>query len=136
MKRLNVNEDTNIYVACPANSATGGPELLHQLVHELNKLGLNAFMFYYNWKKNINPVNDAYLVYQNSFVDEIENDKNNILIVPEVKTDLLYKFKLIQKVIWWLSVDNYFSFLNSKSKLKKIIKTILYSVRLYPIRII
>jgi len=39
MSKIKIQENTKIYVACPGNVATGGPELLHQL-------GLKAFMFY------------------------------------------------------------------------------------------
>ena len=39
---IKVYKETIIYIACPANVMTGGPELLHQLAHKLNKLGFNA----------------------------------------------------------------------------------------------
>lgn len=133
-QKLNIKKDTKIYVACPANSATGGPELLHQLVYELTKLGFNAYMYYYGRKENEYPVHKAYMNYNNKFANNVEDIHNNILIVPEIKTDLIYKYKSIQKVIWWLSVDNYFGFSNSNNKIKKIIKKILYHLHVYPRR--
>ena len=39
MDKLKIKNNSKIYVACPSNVATGGPELLHQLVHELVNLG-------------------------------------------------------------------------------------------------
>lgn len=132
MERLKLNENSKIYVACPANTATGGPELLHQLVYELTNLGLNAFMFYYNCEKNKKPIHEAYLIYNNKYVTKIDDRKDNILIVPEVKTSLLYKYNLIQKVIWWLSVDNFFNFLNSKNKIERFLKRLLYKMKIYP----
>ncbi|MEF3281014.1 MAG: hypothetical protein K6357_08650 [Elusimicrobiota bacterium] len=123
---------TKIFVACPANRITGGPEALHQLVHELTNLGFDAYMFYYDRNKNLDPVAEDYKGYNNKFVEEIEDDYNNILVVPETKTELLYNYYSIQKVIWWLSVDNHFGFLNSKNKLKKMIKSILYYLHIYP----
>jgi len=129
---LNIKQDTKIYVACPANIATGGPELLHQLVHELCNLGFNAYMYYYLCLENKHPVHEAYINYNNKFVDHIDDIKNNILIIPEVKTDLIYQYDSMQKVIWWLSVDNHFGFLNSNSKLKKMIKNTLYYLNVYP----
>lgn len=36
---LKLNNNSIVYVACPAKTKTGGPELLHQLVYKLNKLG-------------------------------------------------------------------------------------------------
>ena len=132
MEKLKININTKIFVACPANSATGGPELLHQLVYELVNLGFNAYMHYYRCTEGKNPVHKAYIGYGNKFIDVLEDSENNILIVPEVNTELLYNYNKIQKVIWWLSVDNHFSFLNSSNKIKKYIKNILYNLHLYP----
>lgn len=123
MNNLNVKENSKIYVACPANIATGGPELLHQLVYELTKLGRNAFMFYYKCGKE-NPVHSAYKKYNNRFVDEIDDDTANILIVPEVNTGMIEQYKNIQKVIWWLSVDNYYDRFGSRSWYKRLLKRI------------
>lgn len=131
-QKLNIKKDTKIYVACPANSATGGPELLHQLVYELTNLGFDAYMYYYRLTENKHPVHEAYMGYNNKFANNIEDNQNNIFIVPETKTDLIYQYNSIQKVIWWLSVDNHFGFLNSNSKLKKMIKDTLYYLNVYP----
>jgi hypothetical protein len=103
-----INKESVIYVACPANISTGGPELLHQLCNELRFLGLNAFMFYYNRSPKCSPVPNQYLEYQNPYVDNINDIKGNLIIVPEKKTNLLNNFNSIQKIIWWLSVDNYY----------------------------
>lgn len=44
---INVYSNTKIYVVASANVATGGPELLHQLVYNLRKyLNINAYMYY------------------------------------------------------------------------------------------
>lgn len=55
---IEVKKDTTIYVACPAKVATGGPELLHQLVFKMNQLGYIAKMFYYpnNEKDPVHPL--------------------------------------------------------------------------------
>lgn len=34
---IEIYEQTKVYVLCPAYSKTGGPELLHQLVHILSE---------------------------------------------------------------------------------------------------
>ena len=36
-----------IFIACPVRYFSGGPELAHQLCHELLELGFTAKMFYY-----------------------------------------------------------------------------------------
>jgi len=106
---LMINENTKIYVAAPAGVATGGPELLHQLVYHLrNDLGRDAYMYYYPSTSN-NPVHPAYRDYNNPFVHHIADEPQNILIVPEVVSgvQLLKRYKKLQKVIWWLSVNNF-----------------------------
>ncbi|MCL2062538.1 MAG: hypothetical protein FWH03_07970 [Firmicutes bacterium] len=101
-----INEKTKIYVAVPAGVKTGGPELLHQLGSVLKSNGLPAQMYYYAVGAQSSAVPEDYLKYGCETADTIEDNENNILIVPEVKTALLRKYKKIQKVIWWLSVNN------------------------------
>jgi len=106
---LQISKDTVIYVAAPAKVATGGPELLHQLAYHLRvDLGYDAFMYYYPPDIE-DPVHPAYTCYSNPFVREIIDDRKNILVVPEVISGIkiLNRFVNIQKVIWWLSVDNF-----------------------------
>lgn len=96
-----------IYIACPANYATGGTELIHQLASKLNALGRKAFIYYFNYKEK-NPVHPRFAEYQVPFVKQVEEKEDNLLIVPEGKTHLLEKFTAIQKAVWWLSIDFYF----------------------------
>lgn len=124
---IEVKKDTTIYVACPAKVATGGPELLHQLVFKMNQFGYDAKMFYYPNNEE-DPVHPFYKKYENNYVREIEDKENNILIVPEVKTSLIYEFKRIRKVIWWLSVNNFPRYpKNIKRRIKNILKRIMNS---------
>jgi hypothetical protein len=113
---IKVFADTKIYIACPANFATGGPELLHQLAYNLrDNLQVHVLMYYYDFKpgKFESPVHSEYQVYKLPYVLEIpKNDDNsrNILIVPEVHNalKLLLNFINIRKGIWFLSVDYYY----------------------------
>jgi hypothetical protein len=107
---FSVSKDTKIYIACPAGVATGGPELLHQLGFVLKSIfPISVYMFYYpvKTKKNIHPDYEKYNI---PFSQQIEDSKKNILIVPEIQSACLYlkKYKNIRKVVWFLSVDNYF----------------------------
>jgi len=114
---IEVYPDSKIYVACPANVASGGPELLHQLVYHLRKdLGINAYMYYLGFYENVfgkadsNPVHPEYRHYGNPFIVnelKIDDSEKNILIVPEA-IYLFDKFENIRKGIWFLSVDNYY----------------------------
>jgi hypothetical protein len=112
--KIRVSDSTKVYVACPANKATGGPELLHQFVFELRKLRISAYIYYFDGRFKKKLVHPAYLNYKNPFVTKVDDSKDNILIVPELNTNLLANFKYLYKVIWWLSVDNYRSWIRPK----------------------
>lgn len=130
---IEIYSKTKVYIASPARFATGGPELLHQLAYNLrNHLNIDAYIYYY--PANIeDPVHPEYKMYNVPFVREIEDDFNNLLIVPESMPaiKLLQSYKNIRKVIWWLSIDNFYLgvILGSKRKfffrraINKIFKT-------------
>lgn len=109
-----------IYVLALAHFKTGGIELLHQLVYELNQLGKRAMIVYYNLRMNDN-INPQLKKYVDSYITEKEivDDKRNILIVPETRVQLLPKYKKIKKMIWWLSVDNFYPTTSLKSHIQR-----------------
>lgn len=131
-KYFTISDKTKIYVGCLPNLKTGGTELVHQLVHVLNNVGCNAYVCfcYGDSSKAEHP---AFAEYKCPYVMEIpaeEDTEDNILIVPETYTRMLYQYKHVQKAIWWLSVDFYFKNLTSGSnraviRLKNIAKRIL-----------
>lgn len=102
-----INKQKNIYVVAPSNFATGGPELLHQLAYKLKIGGYNVLMMYLP-SGQTNPVHDNYLQYGIGFVNEIEDSKDNVIIVPETSVGFLAGFEKAIRIIWWLSVDNYY----------------------------
>lgn len=107
---LTINQNTKIFIMAPANAATGGPELLHQLAFHLREtLSLNAYMFYWPMEHPA-PIHPAYTKYNNPFAKKVDDHSDNILIVPELYeyVQLLRHYKNIQKVLWWLSVDNFY----------------------------
>ena len=104
---LDIFSDSKVYVLCPHDGTTGGPETLHQLSFRLQEFGAVAYMVYY-------PLGSAPAVahhfkkYKPVQASDIEDDERNILIIPEVYVHyLLDTLKKIRKVIWWLSVDYY-----------------------------
>jgi len=105
-----IYKSTKIYIACPANVATGGPELLHQLgYHLINDLGVETYIFYYNYdeRKNISPMHAEYQLYNVPYVIKIPLDEDvneNILIVPEIINglQLLKKIKIFEKLFGFL----------------------------------
>jgi len=102
-----INDKTKFYIAAPSNFATGGPELLHQLAYKLKSEGKDVKM-YYSPPNHPAPIHENYLEYQLDFVTIVEDDVNNILVVPETMIYLLEGYKKTKTSIWWLSVDNYF----------------------------
>ena len=105
---LPVYPDTIVYVPCPAAHATGGTEILHQFVYQLRKREIDARLFYYRAKKGINPVHPRFEVYQPVYATEIIDSPQHILVVPETRTEYLYRYPATRKVIWWLSVDFFY----------------------------
>ncbi|MCO6564424.1 MAG: hypothetical protein J6581_03155 [Apibacter sp.] len=97
-----------IYIICPANISTGGPEALHQLSHKLRTIcKLDARMYYVHKKPNLNPKPEIYNIYETSEITTIEDSPNNVIIIPESLTNYIFKFKESKKIVWWLSVDFY-----------------------------
>ncbi len=115
---LPINSNTKVYILCAPNFATGGPEALHQLGHQLNKLGINTFMYYDDKNYKGDPVHPFYKHYNVPYVREIENKKEHLLILPETSLAPIFKrkFKKIRKAIWWLSVTNYYLMLEAHIK--------------------
>lgn len=104
--QINLKKTSVVYVATPANRATGGIELLHQLCFHLREFGINSYVYFLS--NDPNPIHSEYQKYNNPFVRAVVESEDNVLILPEIYTGLIYKYKKFKKVIWWLSVDNYF----------------------------
>lgn len=102
---LPVSAATRIRVAAPADTVTGGPELLHQLVHELRRLGHDAAIAYYPFTEPA-TVPEPYERYDVP-VAAVEDDPDTLLVIPEVATGLLRSRPNTTAVVWWLSIDNY-----------------------------
>lgn len=111
---MQLNPNSIIYIFCHANFATGGPEALHQLGHRLKILGHKVFMHYYKNEIGKNPVHKSYEKYGLTYVENINNNKDNIIILPETHLDPIFKpeYSALKKIIWWLSVTNYHIVLN------------------------
>ena len=111
-KKYSIKNFKKIYLMISANVSTGGPEALHQLGNILkNDLKKDIQIFYVPNNHN-NPVHSNYKKYNLEFTNKIYDDPENLLIIPEHFMFLNYslQFKKIKKIIWWLSLDNYFGF--------------------------
>ena len=97
-----------VYVLAPAGKTTGGVELAHQLVDALTEMGQEAFVVYVD-KDRLAPgteVPEMYRKYQVRVSDTVEDSRDNLLVLPEIYFDYLYRFPSIRIACWWMSVDN------------------------------
>lgn len=118
---IRVNNDSKIYIICPAYTKTGGTELLHQLAYKIRENGRYCIMSYCGATRS-NPIHrdpafDKY-IQEEININDIEDKKENIVIIPEICTFLVNKFENVQKVIWWLSVDNYVRYTSIRNAIK------------------
>jgi len=86
---------------------TGGPHSMHQFAASLQRLGFSSNIMYYN-SDNTECIYEQYKD-QVNIVTEIDDVPENVLIVPEIRTNFLENYHNVKKVIWWLSL-NYFDY--------------------------
>ena len=105
-----------VYVCSFESVTTGGVELLHQLVFTLNQVGVDAKMVYVQNGYPIEIVDADVTERYREYNVETEADlamidrEGNVVVVPEVMFDLFGQIKCAKKVAWWLSINNYVSF--------------------------
>lgn len=99
-----------VLVLCPAGLATGGPESLHQIAHEMNTLpGVHARMWYrFVGEPGYQP--PEYAMYGVDYVVDFPKDFKGVIIFPEVwgneVTDVKYRDCIT--IINWAGVDVYY----------------------------
>lgn len=100
-----------IYVLCPGNFKSGGPELLHQLVFQINSLKEHgAKIAYFDYQDEKKPYDSELIKYvKNNWVLEkdIVDNHDNIIVIPEMNVEKIKNYNVSKKYIWWMSVDNY-----------------------------
>lgn len=92
-------------VVCPGNAMTAGPEAIHQLVSDLNRLGFNAAVVYHPFHRQYSTP----ATYQKYGVNVVpyEDVDGELIIFPEIFTTLAMKVEHAKSAIWWMSVNNY-----------------------------
>lgn len=98
-----------IYVACPGNSVTGGPEALHQLADSLLAQGIDASIIYYPFESEFKTP-DVYKHYRVKTSKLSEVTKNDLVVIPETRTRLAKSVPTENIAIWWLSIDHYYGY--------------------------
>lgn len=96
---------TRVRVVCPGNAMTAGPEALHQLVADLNRLGQPAAIVYHPFDQRFEtPV--PYRQYQ-APIDVFADEPGTLLVFPEIFTTEAARPRHAKVAIWWMSVNNF-----------------------------
>jgi len=126
-KKIIIKKKTKVFVMAPSNTFTGGPELLHQVAADIKKTFKVYVRMFYLPILDKNPIHSNFKKYKLEYSSFIDDDEKNILIIPEHYQFLEHSlnYKKIKKILWWLSVDNYFGYkfrYNYSKFLRSIIK--------------
>lgn len=98
---------TDVFVVCPANSQSGGPELCHQLVHTLNCAEPGRAAILYNPFELKHKTPPSYSRYNTppAMIDDI--GEGATVVLPETYGSVLNRFVGTRTVFWWMSVNNF-----------------------------
>lgn len=94
-----------VYVCCPGNAMTAGPEAIHQLVADLNRLGQSASVVYFPFEQDFSTV-PAYQKYK-APISKYTDEEGSLIIFPEIVTTYAFKVRKAKVAIWWMSVNNF-----------------------------
>jgi hypothetical protein len=96
---------TRVLVICPGNAMTAGPEALHQLVADLNRLGQPAEMVYHPFDRRFEPPAPyrRYAVPVGTHAEE----PGTLIVFPEIFTMQALRAKGAEVAVWWMSVNNF-----------------------------
>jgi hypothetical protein len=101
-----------IYILSPSKYFSGGPLALHQLAYEMKLLEYNVVMLYTDIAKDESDlINSNFKNFKLPYITNIKeviDTEYNVLILPEVNIKMFQGFSFLKKVIWWLSIDNYY----------------------------
>lgn len=93
----------SIYVFCPSDAATGGPEALHQLADALRSEGAQVYMVY-RPVSNVAP--PGYASYEVAPSAPPSDSSDITVVLPEIWPDVLDAYPRARRILWWLSWDN------------------------------
>lgn len=106
-----------IYIIAPGGFQSGGPELVHQLCHNLRQKGVDAAMVYAPFFRSFD-VPDRFKKYDVRVAKVSDIAAGDVVVLPEVYSGYIKRFKRQRVFFWWMSVDFYFSSNNWKYALR------------------
>lgn len=109
--KLKLIDISKIYIL-DVGSRTGGGEALFQLRTDLENMGFQAYIAFKEKDLSKMEIPDKFQKYVHTTgcicsIDDVEDNEINCIIVPEVATTYLFRFKKIQMAVWWLSSNYY-----------------------------
>lgn len=127
-----------VYVYTAPYFKTGGTELCHQLVYQINNMGGEAYIAY-EYAEDGKYLNPAFEKYVNEYVvvdDEFCKRDDIIIVIPESFTLDINRFKNAEIYLWWMSVDNYFRWQNLRIVYQEIglLRTVKYVLFKYSLK--
>lgn len=102
-----MKKSPRVFVYCPYGNATGGTELLHQLVHKIGALGIQSSIVYWPAQSDAAP-HEAFKAYNVRVADPQDICEDDVVVLPEIFARLRSSVHTKRIYCWWLSVDNYY----------------------------
>lgn len=99
---------SKIYIKFPPNACAGGVESIFQGCNSINEMGGDCSLVY-DGPVLDNPIPREYEVYEHVKAvheSEMHRSKDTLVILPEVDTQHIPRFKDCVPCVWWLSIDN------------------------------
>ena len=94
-----------VQVVCPAQLTTGGPESLHNLVKQINNLGVLAELVYYPYSSQF-EISKGYAQYAHK-ATVLDDSASTLIVFPETLAMHGFAIRHAKVAIWWLSVDHF-----------------------------
>jgi hypothetical protein len=110
-------DSASIYIIAPGGFQSGGPELVHQLCHNLRQKGIDAKMVYAPFFRSFD-VPERFRKYDVRVGKVSDIAPGDSVVLPEVYSGYIKRFKHQRVFFWWMSVDFYFSSNNWKYALR------------------
>lgn len=97
----------DVFVVCPANSQSGGPELCHQLAHTLNCAEPGRAAIVYNPFELRHKTPPFYSRYNAPPAMIGDIPPGATVVLPETYGSVMDRFPDARIVFWWMSVNNF-----------------------------
>lgn len=102
--KFSISSKSIIFILTPT-VGFGGTFSLHQLAKTLADIGKNVKIYHIQEQNEEHLEKTRFFENELEVCDEIYDDKENYIIVPEKYYDYVERYTHVNKIIWWLSWD-------------------------------